>query len=171
MNSETSFCGQIRQRQLKIAITKKERGNRIAPVEEEGFFEGASQAGLLMAQPGAGIAVLPGAIDAVPPVQVLPLQPGRSLLVRRTRRRDVEEQGGRDRGGERDPEEGEGSGGDGEQEGYDEGSRLLFAPGEPRDRHGRGRSDLSLSSAVPRIDCVIVPIFHIYPFEINGITI
>ena len=43
------------------------------PVEEEGLLERAAEAGLLVAEPRAGAAMLSGAVDAGAPVQVLPV--------------------------------------------------------------------------------------------------
>jgi hypothetical protein len=44
-------------------------GNK-SPVEEEGLLEGAAEAGLLVPEPRAGVAVLARAIDASAPVEV-----------------------------------------------------------------------------------------------------
>jgi hypothetical protein len=44
-------------------------GNK-SPVEEEGLLEGAAEAGLLVPEPRAGVAVLAGAVDASAPVEV-----------------------------------------------------------------------------------------------------
>ena len=41
------------------------------PAEEDGFFESAPEAGFLVAQALAGVAVFSGAVDSVAPVQVL----------------------------------------------------------------------------------------------------
>lgn len=78
------------------------------PSEEEGFFEGASEAGLLVPQTGAGIAVFSGAINAVAPIQVLVVR--RRLGGCARRREGRGEQGSRDRSGEGNPEQHEGSG-------------------------------------------------------------
>ena len=43
------------------------------PVEEEGLLERTAEAGLLVAEPRAGAAMLSGAVDAGAPVQVLPV--------------------------------------------------------------------------------------------------
>ena len=45
-------------------------GSRV-PAEEEGLLKGAAEAGLLVPEPGAGAAVLAGAVDAAAPVKVL----------------------------------------------------------------------------------------------------
>lgn len=45
--------------------------NVIIPAEEEGFFEGAAEAGFLVAQALARSAVFSGAVDAGAPIEVL----------------------------------------------------------------------------------------------------
>lgn len=57
--------------------TRENRRGRIdenkLPVEEEGLLEGAAEAGLLVPEPGAGAAMLSGAVYAAAPVQVPPI--------------------------------------------------------------------------------------------------
>lgn len=92
-----------------------------SPLEEHCLLQGASEAGLLVAEALAGSAVLPGAVDPVPPVEVLVVE--RVLvLVPPQEAHDAEGPGGRQRGPERggdggeEEEEGDGDGGDGGDE-------------------------------------------------------
>lgn len=86
-----------------------------SPFEEHCLFQGASEAGFLVAEALAGVAVLPGAVDPVAPVEVLVVE---RVLVLRPRQEadDLEGPGGRERG----PERG-GEGGEEEEEGDGDG--------------------------------------------------
>lgn len=130
-------------------VCRKAEGIVGLPAEEERLLEGAAEAGLLVAEAGAGAAVLAGAVDAAAPVQVLLPALRRRGSPRTAQRRGAGGGGGGGRGGGRGGEEAQDGQRRRRREGGQEGSRrrerrhprlaaaAAAGPRDPgRDRHG-----------------------------------
>lgn len=71
LNNQTDHKLQTQRQKHKTKTTKRTQTLVYIPLEKHGFLKGTPEAGLLVTQTLAGVAVLSGAVDSATPVQVL----------------------------------------------------------------------------------------------------